>query len=221
MTQSRIRILSSLGPGPQIASLPIENARRWISPYEFDGNRAFIPVFFSRNAYEQAVSHAASNMEVEVGGVLVGRWCADSATGQQFIIVSATLPARFTHQGSIYLTFTQDSLVDIHAKIDEMYPDEVIVGWYHTHPRMGVFLSQYDTWLHNHFFPEPWQVALVIEPYSAVGGFFIRKEDGLLDPVQYFGFYEMGGNSGRSSVGWNNLQHSSTNDGSEGVDFNE
>jgi proteasome lid subunit RPN8/RPN11 len=95
--------------------------------------------------------------------------------------------------------------VDLHAEMDEHYPDKQIVGWYHTHPGMGVFLSPYDTWLHHHFFPEPWQVALVIDPHSATGGFFIRQADGALDPGRCYGFYELDG-PGQSNVHWNNLQ---------------
>jgi proteasome lid subunit RPN8/RPN11 len=141
-----------------------------------------------------------------VGGVLVGNWFSDVATNKQFIVVEATLPARFTRQGSVYLTFTQDSLVALHAEMDERFPGKQILGWYHTHPRMGVFLSHYDTWLHRHFFPEPWQVALVIEPFAGLGGFFIRQDDGELDPSRYFGFYELDGNNGQSIVHWQNLQ---------------
>ena len=79
----------------------------------------------------------------------------------------------------------------LYEELKERYPDKELVGWYHTHPRMGIFLSEYDTWLHRNFFPEPYQVALVIEPHSATGGFFIRQPDGSLDPRQYFGFYEL------------------------------
>jgi proteasome lid subunit RPN8/RPN11 len=167
------------------------------------------------------VVHTSSELEYEVGGILVGKWCADSETARQYIVVAAVLPARFTQQGSVFLTFTQDSLVDIHAKIDEEYPGEEIVGWYHTHPRMGVFLSHYDTWLHYHFFPEAWQVALVIEPHTAIGGFFVRQADGVLDPSRYFGFYELDGNTGQSIVHWNNLQPGPAEAENKGVDRNE
>jgi hypothetical protein len=119
------------------------------------------------------------------------------------------------------LTFTQNSQVDIHATIDEMYPEDAIVGWYHTHPRMGVFLSQYDTWLHDHFFPEPWQVALVIEPHADVGGFFVRQVSGVLDPGGYSGFYELDENSGQSIVHWNNLKQEPAKVEDKGVDRNE
>jgi proteasome lid subunit RPN8/RPN11 len=116
------------------------------------------------------------------------------------------IPARYTRQSPVHLTFTGDSLVFFHTTIEEHYPGRRIVGWYHTHPRMGVFLSQYDTWLHGSFFPEPWQVALVVEPHSSTAGFFIRQVDGSFDPQRYFGFYELNGALGHSLVHWQNLQ---------------
>ena len=73
-------------------------------------------------------------------------------------------------QGGAHVTFTQDTWEHIYQIKDKEYPDAKIVGWYHTHPSMGVFLSHYDTWLHSNFFPEPWQVALVVEPVTATGG---------------------------------------------------
>ena len=205
---------------PQPASLPVDNARHWVSPHEEVGIRSPIPVFITQSALSGADVHAASESEQEVGGVLVGKWCADE-TGQQFVVVSAVLPARFTRQGSVYLTFTQDSLVDVHAKLEILFPGEGIVGWYHTHPHMGVFLSHYDTWLHEHFFPEQWQVALVIEPHTTAGGFFIRQADGQLDAGQYFGFYELDGCSGRSVVHWQNLRVEPEIPKNGGLDCNE
>jgi hypothetical protein len=49
-------------------------------------------------------------------------------------------------------------------------------------------------------------MALVVEPFSSVAGFFIRQANGIFDPTRYFGFYEMDGASGRSVVRWQNLQ---------------
>jgi len=201
--------------------MPISSARRWFSHDEEPGFLPHTPVFVAQSAYLHAVEHAATDLEREVGGILVGNWSIDAESQQQFIVVETALPARFTRQGSVYLTFTQDSLVDLHADMDEHYPGKQIVGWYHTHPGMGVFLSPHDTWLHRHFFPEPWQVALVIEPHSGTGGFFIRQADGHLDPGRYFGFYELDGNSGPSIVRWNNLQEESEAANKKGVEFNE
>jgi proteasome lid subunit RPN8/RPN11 len=201
--------------------MPLSGARRWFSPDEEQGSPPYTPVFVAQNAYLRLVEHATSDLQQEVGGILVGNWSRDVETRQQFIVVEVALPARFTRQGSVYLTFTQDSLVDIHTEMDEHYPGKQIVGWYHTHPGMGVFLSPYDTWIHHHFFAEPWQVALVIDPHSATGGFFIRQVDGVLDPARYFGFYELDGNSGQSVVHWNNLQQEPESADTKGVDPHE
>jgi len=180
---SRIRLSPPPNRQPQRGIPPLEGARRWLSPHEESGERSPLTVFITQTAYSRADAHAASRLNAEVGGILVGKWCADARSGEPFIVIVGAIPARFTRQGSVYLTFTQDSLVDLHAKSEMQYPGKEIVGWYHTHPYMGVFLSQYDTWLHEHFFPEPWQVALVIEPVNTSGGFFIRQPSGELTPI--------------------------------------
>jgi proteasome lid subunit RPN8/RPN11 len=205
MSALSIRLAPTNASQPAPALRPLEDSQRWNSSYDSGGLEPVVSVFMTRPAYIRVCVHACS-ASIEVGGALVGEWCADRETGEQFVIVKHVLPARFTRQGAVYLTFTQDSLVDLHDQIEKRFPGERIVGWYHTHPQMGVFLSHYDTWLHSHFFPEPWQVALVVEPFSSVAGFFIRQTDGSLDPTRYFGFYEMDGADGHSIVRWHNLQ---------------
>jgi proteasome lid subunit RPN8/RPN11 len=191
-------------PQPITTPLPLKRASRWNSPYETPSLQPLVRVFVTQPAYSRICMHSVSDMKNEVGGILVGQWCLDE-NEEHFIVVEHALPARHTRQGSVFLTFTQDSLVDIHDQIDTNYKGQTIVGWYHTHPNMGVFLSHYDTWLHRNFFPESWQVALVVEPVTAAGGFFIRQKQGLLDPTRYFGFYELDGSFGRSMVYWTNL----------------
>jgi proteasome lid subunit RPN8/RPN11 len=209
-----IRISSPTTARPRKACMPLARSKRWESPHEFKGARPLVKIFLSQSAYCRISLHSASEMDDEVGGALVGLWCLDRDSGEQFVVVQHMLPARHTRQGSVYLTFTQDTLVDFHDEVEKNHAGKKIVGWYHTHPRMGIFLSHYDTWLHNNFFPESWQVALVVEPHSSLAGFFIRRDDGALDPTRYFGFYELNGNLGRTMVNWKNLQGSE--DESEG-----
>ncbi len=200
----KIRIAPVETTQPETSPLPLESAQRWDSPYDNRGLQPNVSVFVTRPAYIRICVHACS-AEVEVGGALIGQWCVDDQTGEEFIIVKHVLPARHTRQGSVYLTFTKDTIVDLHDQIEQRFEGEKIVGWFHTHPRMGVFLSHYDTFLHRNFFPEPWQVALVVEPFTSVAGFFIRQTDGTFDPTRYFGFCEMDGAFGQSVVRWQNL----------------
>jgi len=215
-SKSRVRLQPIDAPQPSLAPMPMAFSQRWNSPFDDDGLKTTVRVFVTQPAYARMSVHAASDMDQETGGVLIGQWCRDIDSDQQFIVAENALPARFTLQGSVYLTFTQDTLVDIHAKIENRYPGKQIVGWYHTHPKMGIFLSHYDTWLHKNFFPEPWQVALVIEPHKKLGGFFIRQEDGGFDPSRYFGFHELESNPSWSIVHWRNLHRVVENYETEG-----
>jgi proteasome lid subunit RPN8/RPN11 len=66
------------------------------------------------------------------------------------------------------------------------------LGWYHSHNRSEIFLSPEDLQLHQEFFPEPWQIALVLRPghmRPTRAGFFFRDMSGRIQadaPVQEF-----------------------------------
>jgi proteasome lid subunit RPN8/RPN11 len=57
------------------------------------------------------------------------------------------------------------------------------VGWYHSHTRSEIFLSSPDVAIHNRYFPDPWQVALVLRPHALKlvrAGFFFRESGGYI-----------------------------------------
>jgi proteasome lid subunit RPN8/RPN11 len=57
------------------------------------------------------------------------------------------------------------------------------VGWFHSHTRSGIQLSEKDLEFHREFFPEPWQVALVLKPDKlgkVRAGYFFRQAGGVL-----------------------------------------
>jgi|HubBroStandDraft_1064217.scaffolds.fasta_scaffold00638_14 proteasome lid subunit RPN8/RPN11 len=56
-------------------------------------------------------------------------------------------------------------------------------GYYHSHTREEICMSETDMQVFNRFFPRSWQVALVLRPANLAptrAGFFIRKADGTL-----------------------------------------
>jgi hypothetical protein len=59
------------------------------------------------------------------------------------------------------------------------------VGWYHTHPDYGIFLSGQDLFIHRNFFDQPLQVAYVVDPIRQTRGFF-QWRDGGAAPVGGF-----------------------------------
>jgi hypothetical protein len=51
-----------------------------------------------------------------------------------------------------------------------------IVGWYHTHPTFGIFLSDRDRFIQEHFFSGPGQIAYVVDPVNKTEGVFFWRE---------------------------------------------
>ena len=57
----------------------------------------------------------------------------------------------------------------------------LVVGWFLSHTRSDVTLQQSDLDTYSAFFPQPWQVTLVVHPGRAGAmraGFFVREPDG-------------------------------------------
>jgi proteasome lid subunit RPN8/RPN11 len=127
---------------------------------------------------------------------------------EYYIVIDAFLEARHIEHSPVRLTFTSDTLVDVQERLEESYPDKQIVGWYHSHPALSIFLSSYDIFLHKNFFPQPWHVALVVDPVAKQGGFFrySTSKPPYINPLAYYGFYELGNKD--SVVDWNNLEAS-------------
>src|SRR5262245_5197796 len=110
--------------------------------------------------------HARTSMKAEVCGVLIGSM-DDGRT-----VVEACIAGTNAAQGGAHVTFTQDTWEHIYKIKDQQYPDDKIVGWYHSHPGFGVFLSEHDLFIQENFFSSPQQVAWVYDPHTDEEGCF-------------------------------------------------
>jgi proteasome lid subunit RPN8/RPN11 len=110
--------------------------------------------------------HARSSMKTEICGVLIGQ----DRPGR--IEIQACIAGANAEEAGAHVTFTQDTWEHIYQVKDKEYPDHRIVGWYHSHPGFGVFLSDHDTFIHKNFFASPGQVAWVFDPHSDEEGCF-------------------------------------------------
>jgi proteasome lid subunit RPN8/RPN11 len=205
-SQNRIRLVPDHLQPTQMGRMPLKRSIRWVPAGVEDIQiPPAVEVFFSQRAYIRTCAIAGQDLNNETGGWLLGRHRIDEETSRDYVVIDRVLPAEATRYGRAHLTFTQDSIVAMNKEMEECYPGKELVGWFHTHPHMGVFFSSWDHWLHENFYPAPWQVALVIEPYNFWGGFFLQTLDGNLDNHRYFGFQELTGRDGRSVVLWRNL----------------
>jgi proteasome lid subunit RPN8/RPN11 len=137
-------------------------------------------VHIAREAYERMMAHAQITTEVELCGVLVGQICRDERG--PFLSINAVIEGENANNYGAQVTFTQQTWSHINAVKDSQYPKARIVGWYHTHPGFGVFLSGMDGFIQENFFNMPYQVAIVIETKQNKIGCFAWK-DGKSTPL--------------------------------------
>jgi proteasome lid subunit RPN8/RPN11 len=121
-----------------------------------------------------AQAHALSSPSREVAGVLLGPPPEKQPDGRYVVHVMDTIIAKYTVMQGASVTYTPESWRYMNDKLQERYPDEtaVMVGWYHTHPGFGIFLSGMDQFIHQNFFTQIWHVALVLDPHAKKSGFF-------------------------------------------------
>ncbi|MCB8929036.1 MAG: Mov34/MPN/PAD-1 family protein [Ardenticatenaceae bacterium] len=150
-----------------------------------------------QQALSQIRAHSISNLRSELGGVLLGHAYRD---GEQMLVeVIAALPARNDDHGPIHFTFTADAWSQIHHERAAQYPDLEIVGWFHTHPGLGVFYSSDDVVVHTAAFTLPWHVGLVVDPLGNEASYF-GWQDGRLAPIP--GYFEQLDTQEKPIVPW-------------------
>lgn len=110
--------------------------------------------------------HSRSSIKAEVCGVLIGTAEEDRT------VIEACIAGVNAAQGGAHVTFTQDTWEHIYKIKDHDFPDHKIVGWYHSHPGFGVFLSEHDLFIQQNFFSNPQQVAWVFDPHTDEEGCF-------------------------------------------------
>jgi proteasome lid subunit RPN8/RPN11 len=109
----------------------------------------------------------------EIGGILLGT----HEPGR--LVISDYLALDCEHATGPSFTLSSND----EAHLSELLASSrsKVAGWYHSHTRSEIFLSEADLEIHQRLFPEPWQVALVMKPHTFQTlrmGFFFRERDG-------------------------------------------
>lgn len=129
---------------------------------------AGVSVYFAKQSEQAIESHLASE-SVELGGLLLGRvFNAPFATASNYpwiTLIEKTLPSNEYRNSSVSLRMG----TEIWNRASVLLQSGLmIVGWYHSHPNLGVFFSGTDRATQSAFFNHPYALGLVIDP--------IRKE---------------------------------------------
>jgi len=117
---------------------------------------------------------------METGGVLYGTRDGNSIRilAMREITCEHALGPSFTLSPNDHLKFARQREVDAQ---DTRLAGLIEVGWFLSHTRTEILLTDADRETYNRFFPEAWQVTLVVRPIRGINmraGFFVREADG-------------------------------------------
>lgn len=127
-------------------------------------------IYISQPIYRTIHRFTEGKTTNESGGILVGSIIEEF--GKTNIVICGFIEAKHCEATPTTLKFTHETWEYFHKEIDKKYPGKKIVGWIHTHPNFGIFLSEYDKFIQENFFKEDYEIAYVIDPMQGIEGFY-------------------------------------------------
>ena len=146
-----------------------------------------VKVYIHQSVISALEDYARSDTKNELGSILLGAY--SNALGQASVMISEYIEAKYTDASASTLTFTHETWEYVHKQQAEKWPELRIVGWQHTHPGYGIFLSNYDMFIQENFFNLPFQIAYVIDPVQNTRGFFCWK-NGRIERLKGYYIYD-------------------------------
>jgi len=149
-----------------------------------------VKVYIRQDIYKKIERFSCSDTAHELGSILLGDY--SEALGGASVVVSEYIEAKYTNASASTLTFTHETWDFVHGEQEKLYPKLRMLGWQHTHPNYGIFLSSYDMFIQENFFNLPFQIAYVVDPIQNTRGFFQWK-NGKIERLRGFYVYEDAG----------------------------
>ena len=129
---------------------------------------------------------------VEVGGILLG---SSSGVARPVVRIDGFEPFPCQHRRGPTFELTPDELQAFRQTVErwQRRADQPrhAVGFYRSHLREGLCLSEMDLAMYDAFFPEALDVALIVKPFAtkpSIAGFFIREQDAVRSESSYLEF---------------------------------
>src|SRR5262249_57979759 len=141
-------------------------------------------VAMDRAPYADVIAQAKESLQAEICGVLAGEVCEDD--DGLFVHVKAAVRGAAAKEGTVHVTYTQETWNAIHQAMERDHPRLEIVGWYHSHPGFGVEFSDMDLFIQKNFFSGPAQFGLVTDRLGGDGA-LIANRCGKIEYMPRFG----------------------------------
>jgi proteasome lid subunit RPN8/RPN11 len=132
-------------------------------------------ILLRRAACDALQQHLRRDLGVEQGGLLMGQVFHDVRRGSYLILIERAVEAQSGVKTAVRFEYTSATWEALMPQLQELPSDWTIVGSYHSHPDLGVFLSPTDLATQEGIFAHDWQIALVVDSIRNETGFFLGR----------------------------------------------
>jgi len=147
------------------------------SPGGRSSSRSPYPIFFQQEAVIALQEHLKSSPTQAIFGFLIGDVYRDPENGVLYTVIDKTLKL----SQAIYGDKTEVVVSRLWDRMQEQLKKAAgtLLGWYHSHPGQGGYLTTHDVETHEKFFTDPWQVAILVaaEAGGVTGRFFRSSQN--------------------------------------------
>ncbi|MDR3206330.1 MAG: Mov34/MPN/PAD-1 family protein [Candidatus Methanoplasma sp.] len=133
-----------------------------------------VRLFAAETAVREMIFHADAGAAVrkEVMGLMMGAaYCDDEG---EYAVVTGTATSELDAD-EVSVRFDRGCMEELFGSMDSACGDEV-VGWYHSHPGFGCYLSDTDIRTHEGIFGNDAGFALVIDPDAGTFAVFVCND---------------------------------------------
>lgn len=122
-------------------------------------------------AREVALAHLGRR-EDERGGLLLGEVYAERGdpAACRILRVTQAVPAEEFASTGVSLRMATGVWETARARLGD---DELVAGWFHSHPGLGAFFSAVDRRTQRAFFAQPYSVGWVVDPLRQESAWFV------------------------------------------------
>jgi proteasome lid subunit RPN8/RPN11 len=199
------------------APFPADDSILWV-PRTEDGDQVHVPeadgpyeYFFSPAVLSGIASHVEGTRREARFGFLLGNVFRCPETGYHYSVIDAGIAATepFSEEAPrAYLLRAWAA-----AQMEFRRHGGLLLGWYHSHYLLGMFLSEGDVETNRRYFSEPWQCSVLVVPDAErpLGGVFpspvVQAEASQRSPAPFYEIVQTGADDeARTAVSWMNYQ---------------
>jgi LysM repeat protein len=143
-------------------------------------------VYMEDYVYTYMYQYAATNLDAEHAGVLVGEFYPETKE----VIVCGMLPVPKEYLKNEEDWITHEALSYLKTEKEKYFSGASLIGWMHMQPGYGTMLTMKEVKIHRDLFDKQGSILLLMDAINKIETFYVFEEDTLKEQSGYYIYYD-------------------------------